>query len=254
LRVSIIAVLVLAVIVCGIYPAVVWGLAQVLFPHQANGSLIGRDGKPVSDESPAVGSELIGQNASDSRYFHPRPSSAGGGYDPTSSGGSNLGPTSAKLIDGTTKKDDKGNEVLDFDGVHDRIVHYCVENGIPFESSVPIKQFQDAQGNLDDVKLVKAFSADVPLVFTPGKAIPADAVTGSASGLDPQIGVDNAKLQAGRVAKARGVSTEKVLELVASNTIEPQLGLLGEAGVNVLKLNLALDRELAPSATQPAAK
>ncbi|HEY2588808.1 MAG TPA: potassium-transporting ATPase subunit C, partial [Tepidisphaeraceae bacterium] len=157
LRVSIMAVVVLAVIVCGIYPAVVWGLSQAFFRHQADGSLIGKDGQPVSDEKQAVGSALIGQGFADAKYFHPRPSSAGNGYDPTASGGSNLGPTSAKLINGTTKKDDKGNEVVDFDGVHDRIVHYCVENNIPFESSVPLKQFQDAQGNLDDVKLIKAF-------------------------------------------------------------------------------------------------
>lgn len=249
LRVSIIATLVLAVIVCGVYPAVVWGLSQAFFRQRANGSLIGKDGQPVSDERQAVGSALIGQRFTDAKYFHPRPSSAGDGYDPTASGGSNLGPTSAKLIDGTVKKDDKGNEVVDFDGVHDRIVHYCVGNNIPFESSVPLKQFLDAQGNLDDVKLIKAFNADPPLVFTPKQPIPADAVTASGSGLDPQISVENAKCQVDRVARARGASPEKILELVKQYMDEPQLGLFGDAGVNVLKLNLALDRELPPPAT-----
>lgn len=251
LRVSIVATIVLAVIVCGIYPAVVWALANVLFHHQAGGSLIGKDGQPVSDERLAVGSSLIGQNFSDGRYFHLRPSSAGNGYDPTASGGSNLGPTSAKLMNGTTKKDDKGNEVVDFDGIEDRIVHYCVDNNIAFDSSAPLKQFQDAQSNLDDVKLIKAFNADAPLVFTPKQPIPADAVTASGSGLDPHISVANAKLQADRVAKARGASTDKVLELLAKYTDEPQLGIFGEAGVNALKLNLALDQALPAPTTQP---
>lgn len=251
LRVSIIATIVLAVIVCGIYPAVVWLLAQALFSHQANGSLIDKNGRPVSDEKLAVGSTFIGQNFSDARYFHPRPSSAGNGYDATSSGGSNLGPTSAKLINGTTKKDDKGNEIVDFDGVHDRIVHYCLDNQIPFDSSAPLKQFQEAQGNVDDVKLIKAFNADTPLVFTPKQPIPADAVTASGSGLDPHITVENAKLQAPRVAEARKTSAEKVIALIAQSTQGRQLNLFGEARVNVLELNLALDQAMPIPTTQP---
>lgn len=252
LRVSIIATVVLAIIVCGIYPVVVYGLAQALFHNQANGSLIGKDGQPVSDEKDAVGSALIGQNFSDAKYFHPRPSSAGNGYDATASGGSNLGPTSAKLINGTTKKDDKGNEVVDFDGIHERIVHYCVDNNIAFDSSAPLAQFKDAQGNLDDVKLIKAFNADNPLTFTPRQPIPADAVNGSGSGLDPQISLANAQLQAPRVADARQVSVERIRELIAQYTEGPGLGLLGEAGVNVLRLNLALD-QTAPVQTAPVA-
>lgn len=244
LRVSIIATIMLAIMVCGIYPAVVWGLAQILFPWQANGSLIGKDGKPVTKDGDAVGSALLGQNFSDSKYFHPRPSSAGNGYDPTSSGGSNLGPTSAKLINGTTKKDDKGNEVVDFDGVRDRIVHYCVENNIEFESTSPLEDFQDNRGNLNDVKLIKAFNADQPLLFKPKMEIPADAVTASGSGLDPHISIANATLQAPRVATARKVSLEEVKELITKYTDEPNLGFLGEAGVNVLRLNIALDRTL----------
>ena len=242
LRVSIVATIVLAVIVSGIYPAVVWGLSQLLFPWQANGSLIDKDGKPVTKDGQAIGSALLGQNFSDAKYFHPRPSSAGNGYDPTSSGGSNLGPTSAKLINGTTKKDDKGNEVVDFDGIHDRIVHYCVDNNVEFDSSTPLKEFQDKQGNLDDVKLIKAFKADKPLIFTPKREIPADAVTGSGSGLDPHISVENARIQAARVAAARKVSVERVNEMIGKYSEGPDLGFLGEQGVNVLRLNLALDK------------
>ncbi|HXE51873.1 MAG TPA: potassium-transporting ATPase subunit C [Tepidisphaeraceae bacterium] len=247
LKVSIIATIVLAVIVSGIYPAIVWGMAQAIFPRQANGSLIGRDGQPVAKPEDAVGSSLIGQNFTSAKYFHPRPSSAGNGYDPTASGGSNLGPTSAKLINGATKKDDKGNEIVDFDGVHDRIVHYCLDNNIPFTCSIPIKQFMDAQGNLDDVKLIKAFNADNPLVVTTSREIPADAVTGSGSGLDPHISPANAELQAPRVADARKIPFEKVQEMIRRYTDQPDLGILGNPGVNVLRLNLALD-QAAPAA------
>jgi K+-transporting ATPase ATPase C chain len=220
-----------------IYPLAITGISQVLFPHQANGSLVTAGGK-------VVGSELIGQNFTRPEYFQPRPSAAGNGYDPTASGGSNLGPTSAKLIHGTTKMDDKKNEVVDFDGINVRIVHYCLDNDIPYESSVPLGQFKDANGNLDDVKLIKAFNDDkAPLTFTPKAPIPADAVTGSASGLDPHISPDSARVQTARVAKARGIQVDQVNQLVAQFTEGPDLGLLGEPRVNVLKINLALDEK-----------
>jgi len=217
------------------YPLVVTGISQLVFPHQANGSLITKDGK-------VIGSELIGQSFSKPEYFQPRPSAAGNGYDPTASGGSNLGPTSAKLIRGTTKTDDKKNEVVDFDGISLRTVHYALENNLPYESSAPLERFKNARGDLDDVKLIKAFNDEkAPLVFRAQAPIPADAVTASGSGLDPEISPANAGIQAGRVAKARGVSPGQVRQLVARFTEAPSLGLLGEPRVNVLKLNLALD-------------
>src|SRR5579872_944064 len=171
-----------------LYPAVMTGVSELVFPKQANGSLLSVNGK-------VVGSSLIGQGFSKPEYFHPRPSAAGNGYDATASGGTNLGPTSAKLLRGTTKLDDKKNEVVDFDGLSLRIVHYCVDNHIPYQSSVPLDQFKDAQGNLDDVKLIKAFNDDkTPLVFRPSAPIPQDAVTASASGLDPHISPADADL------------------------------------------------------------
>jgi len=223
------------------YPLLMTGISQVIFPKQANGSLITSKG---SAGDKVIGSELIGQSFSKPEYFHPRPSSAGGGYDATASGGSNLGPTSAKLIHGTTKMDDKKNEVVDFDGINLRIVHYSVDNEIPYESSVPLEQFKDAKGDLDDVKLIKAFNDDkAPLIFTPKAPIPADAVTGSASGLDPHISPDFAHAQALRVAKARGVPVDQINELIMRFTEPPDLGLLGEPRVNVLRLNLAADQQ-----------
>jgi len=220
-----------------VYPGVLTALCQVAFPSQANGSLIVSNGQ-------VIGSRLIGQNFAKPEYVHSRPSAAGsGGYDPTASSGTNLGPTSAKLMYGTTKKDDKGKEVVDFDGIADRIVHYCLDNGIAYDSSAPLEQFKDAQGNLDDVKLINAFNDEkAPLVFTPKSSIPADAVTASSSGLDPHISPGNAQLQAARVAAARRVSTEQVLDLIAQHTEGRDLGFLGEPRVNVLLLNLALDQ------------
>jgi len=221
------------------YPLAMTGISQLLFSKQANGSLVMSGNK-------VIGSELIGQNFSKPEYFHPRPSSAGSGYDASASSGSNLGPTSAKLLRGTTKVDDKKNEVVDFDGINLRLVHYCVENEIPYESSMSLDGFKDAGGNLDDVKLIKAFNNDKsPLVFTPKAPIPADAVTGSGSGLDPHITPANADLQAGRIAKARGVAIDQVKKLIAQTTEAPELGFLGEARVNVLRLNLALDNQIA---------
>jgi K+-transporting ATPase ATPase C chain len=219
------------------YPLAMTGISQVIFPKQSNGSLITAGGR-------VIGSELIGQSFSKPEYFHPRPSSAGSGYDATASAGSNLGSTSAKLIHGTTKTDDKKNEVVDFDGINLRILHYCLENNIPYEASVPLDKFKDANGVLDDVKLIKAFNDDkTPLIFKPQVPVPADAVTGSGSGLDPHISPASAQAQAARVAKARGISVDQVNQFVARFSEGPDFGLLGEPRVNVLKLNIALDQE-----------
>jgi K+-transporting ATPase ATPase C chain len=221
-----------------IYPLAMTGISQAIFPGKANGSLI-----KIGDK--VVGSELLGQNFKRPEYFHPRPSSAGSGYDASSSSGSNLGPTSAKLLHGATKIDAKKNEVVDFDGIDLRLVHYCLENGIPYEASASLDQFKAASGALDDVKLIRAFNDKSPLLFTAKAAIPADAVTGSASGLDPHISPANAEIQAARVAKARGVPVDDIRRVMAQYTEQPTFGLLGEARVNVVKLNLALDRMIA---------
>jgi K+-transporting ATPase ATPase C chain len=185
LRSSVMAVLILAVVCCGVYPLVVLVAAQTLFHDKANGSLI------VDESGTVRGSALLGQQFTGDKYFNSRPSAAGNGYDGGSSGGSNLGPTSQKLSD----------------AIKDRISDYRKKNGL--KDSDPV---------------------------------PADAVTASGSGLDPHISLRNAELQTPRVAKARGLGEDKVRELIRQNTEGPDLGVLGEAGVNVLKLNLALDR------------
>lgn len=184
IRGAVLATLILAVVCCGIYPLVVYGLGQALFHDKANGSLIPGDNGTVR------GSKLLAQGFTDPKYFHPRPSAAGNGYDAASSSGSNLGPTSQKLRD----------------AVKDRVDAYRKENGLA--------------ENID---------------------IPADAVTASGSGLDPHISPHNAQLQLSRVAKARGLSEEKVRELIKQNTDHRDLRILGDPGVNVLTLNLALD-------------
>jgi K+-transporting ATPase ATPase C chain len=184
IRGAVVSTLVLAVVCCGIYPLVVYGIGTALFHEKAEGSIL------VDSRGNVVGSGLIGQNFTSDKYFHPRPSAAGNGYDATSSGGSNLGPTSKKLSDSITQN----------------IADYRAQNGLGTNAPVP-----------------------------------ADAVTASASGLDPHISPANAEMQAGRVAKARHLEIEDVLSLVHRYTEGPSLGFLGEPGVNVVKLNLALD-------------
>ena len=176
--------LIFAGVLCGLYPMAVWVIGQTIFPHQTNGSLIVDQGGIVR------GSELIGQGFTAKIYFHSRPSAAGNGYDGSSSGGSNLGPTSQKLND----------------ALKDRIALYQKENDLQ-----------------------------------EGTPVPADAVTASASGLDPHITLKNALIQITRVAKARHVEEQKVRLLIDQSTDANAFGILGESGVNVLKLNLALD-------------
>lgn len=167
-----------------IYPGIVTGLCQILFHHQANGSMVEVNGQ-------AVGSALIGQNFSKPQYFQPRPSAAGNGYDGSQSNGSQYGPTNQKLIDRVKASVDQ-------------------------------------------------FRKDNPDYTGP---IPADAVTASASGLDPDISPANAEAQTPRVAKARGVSLQDVQQLIADHTTGRTFGLMGEPRVNVLLLNLDLDKK-----------
>jgi K+-transporting ATPase ATPase C chain len=270
---SIGATIVLGIICCGIYPLIIYAIGQAIFPVQANGSLLKKDGSYTTDDSQAVGSALIGQSFSAPGYFHPRPSAAGAGYDATDSGGTNLGPLSDKLINGVTTpattQPTTQPETLSYDGVRLRTIHYAVDNSIAFnlynvgadgtKTKVPLSKYEDAHGNLNDVGLVDAFphnGATAGLIAADfGTLIPGDAVTASASGLDPHISPANAQLQAGRVAAARNVSVDKVKALIEQYTDGPQLGFLGDPGVNVLRLNLALDVKdpiPAPPAAQPA--
>ncbi|MBV8159699.1 MAG: K(+)-transporting ATPase subunit C [Acidimicrobiia bacterium] len=181
---------VLLALVAGVYPAAVWAVGQVAFKHQAQGSFVTSGGK-------VVGSSLIGQSFSDKdgnpipKYFQPRPSAAGNGYDPTNSGGSNLGPSNPKL----------------WDAVKMRVIAYRQLNGLAANASVPI-----------------------------------DAVTASGSGLDPDISVADALDQAPRVATARGIPLATVTRLVHAHTDGRAWGVLGEKTVNVVDINLALDK------------
>jgi K+-transporting ATPase ATPase C chain len=185
IKTSLLLTLVFAVLLCGAYPLAVWAGAQLFFPAKANGSLV------TEADGTVRGSALLAQSFTTDKYFQPRPSAAGTGYDATSSGGTNLGPTSQKLND----------------SIKAAVAAYRTSNGL---------------------------AADAP--------VPADAVTSSGSGLDPHISVSNAHLQAARVAKARSLPVDKVQELIAAHTNGPDLGIFGEAGVNVLLLNVALDQ------------
>jgi K+-transporting ATPase ATPase C chain len=272
---SIASTLLLTVICCGVYPLIIWGIAQGIFPNKANGSLVKKDGTPTNNPTDAVGSSLLGQNFAATGYFHPRPSAAGNGYDPTASQGSNLGPLSDKLINGATNaatsQPTTQPETLAFDGVRLRTNHYAVDNSIAFKLynvapdgsriEVPVSKFEDAQGNLNDVALVDAFphpSTDddakrtILIAGDFAQLIPGDAVTASASGLDPHISPQNAQIQKARVAAARKIKPEQIDELIASHTEGRDLGILGEEGVNVLMLNLALDAKYPVPTTQPA--
>jgi hypothetical protein len=143
---------------------------------------------------------------------------------------------------------------MDFDGIADRVIHYCQDNSITYKSTVPDSAFMDADG-LDDVKLIAAFNAADNPTISPSTPVPADAVTASGSGLDPHISPENAALQAQRVADARKLPLKKVKELIEENTDRRDLGVLGDPGVNVLMLNLALDKQYplpAASAATPA--
>lgn len=165
------------------YPLAITGVAQLATPSSANGSLVEKNGI-------VAGSRLVGQTFVSPRYFYSRPSAAGNGYDASSSSGSNLGPTSQKLLD----------------GVKDRIVK---------------------------------------LDLVAGQRVPADSVSASASGLDPHITPAFAELQVKRIADARGVAEDRIRKILAGHIEGAVLHIIGEPRVNVLDLNMALDRELA---------
>ncbi len=186
LRTAALLTLVLVILLCGAYPLAVWAGGQLFFPARANGSL-------VTDRAGVVrGSVLLAQRFTSDKYFQPRPSAAGTGYDATNSSGTNLGPTSQKLAD----------------SIKDAVAAYRKANDLPA-----------------------------------GAPVPADAVTSSGSGLDPDISVANAEIQARRVARARGLPLETIRALVAAHTTGRDFGVLGEPRVNVLLLNLALDQQ-----------
>jgi potassium-transporting ATPase KdpC subunit len=193
LRPAIVLTLLLCVITGLVYPGIVTGLAHLLFPRQANGSLI------TSDGGGTIGSELIGQSFAKPEYFHPRPSAAGAGYDDTLSTGTNLGPTSAKLAD--------------------TLIAQAVDSAVKNDGAVKGR-------------------------------IPADYVTSSASGLDPHISPASAYLQIARVARARHADSAAVRTLVEKHLEGRQFGFFGEPRVNVLLLNLDLDRAL-PMRAEP---
>jgi potassium-transporting ATPase KdpC subunit len=177
-----------------IYPYVMTGLAQLLFPWRANGSLI------TDEKGQAIGSELLAQGFANPAYLQPRPSAAGDkGYDPMSSGGSNLGTTSKKL--------------------QDRVA--------------------------GDVKRLKAENPDA------SGPVPAELVTTSGSGLDPHVSPEGAFWQVPRIGKARGVSRERVRAVVESNIEGRTFGILGEPRVNVLLVNVALDRQFGKATPLP---
>jgi K+-transporting ATPase ATPase C chain len=176
--------MVLFTALCGLaYPLLITGIAQGVFPSEANGSIVEKGGEPV-------GSSLIGQNFGSPRYFHSRPSAAGAdGYDAAASSGSNLGPSSQALVD----------------RIGESLAAIRAENGLPDDAPIPV-----------------------------------DAVTTSASGLDPHISPAYAELQVPRVASERNLSEDAVRALVGRYT-EGSLIVAGEPRVNVLLLNLALD-------------
>ena len=175
---------VLTVLTGLVYPLALTGIARVLFPWQSAGSLVGHGGQ-------VLGSAIIGQNFAAPQYFHSRPSAAGDkGYDASSSGGSNLGPTNKTLIETVRKR---------------------VKDELETDPGLAANQ------------------------------IPVDLVTTSGSGLDPEISPAAAEVQVPRVAKARGLSQDTVAQMVRQNTRGRWLGIVGEPGVNVLTLNLALD-------------
>jgi K+-transporting ATPase ATPase C chain len=198
------------------FPLLIAGFAQVMMPELAHGSLI------KNADGQIIGSRLIGQSFARPQYFHPRPSAAGAGYAGEASSGTNLGPTSAKLINGieNTPTNSPTNSVASsFDGIKQLASRYRQENALG--------QNQDP---------------------------PVDAVTRSASGLDPDISEANALLQAGRIARTRGVDVNKISAMVKKHTEGRLFGIMGEPYVRVLPLNIALDEAIPMPGKMTAAR
>lgn len=249
---SLLLTVVVAVVVGVLYPLAVYGIGEAAFKNKVEGSFAKRGGQ-------VIGSRLLGQNFSDSngnplpQYFQPRPSSAGtNGYDASASGASNLGPGDPRLVGfvpglNTLGLDGASSATNPFAAPADP---YCVptdDKGNPVTAPAATQQYAK-----DSTGLYSCYSGTIPeralayrtLNNLPADAVvPVDAVTASGSGLDPHISVANAQLQAPRVAQARHMSTTAVNSLVAANTTDRYWGFLGEKGVNVLALNLALDAQ-----------
>ena len=231
------------------YPLVVTGLSQLFFHQQANGSLLYRNGK-------LVGSALLGQSVTDSKgnplpqYFQPRPSAAGAGYDASSSGASNLGPSNPLLIGfvpgvNTVGLDGNPSATNPFATKADPACVPTDPKGNPVTSPVPGQKYAKASDGsyVCDPNTIpqRAIAYRAFNGLAANASVPVDAVTASGSGLDPDISVQNALDQAPRVARARHLATAQVTALVHRYTQGRQWGFLGEPTVNVLKLNLALD-------------
>ena len=249
LAASIVMLLGLTVVLGFGYPLVVTGLSQLFFPKQANGSLVYRDGK-------LVGSELLGQQFTDGQgnplpqYFQPRPSAAGAGYDGSSSGATNLGPSNPLLIGfvagvNTVGLNGRPSAANPFATEADPACVPVGPQGTPVTSPAPGQKYaKTADGSyVCDPNTVpeRALAYRQFNGLAAGASVPVDAVTASGSGLDPGISVQNALDQAPRVARARHVPLQQVIALVHRYTQGREWGFLGESTVNVLELNLALD-------------
>jgi potassium-transporting ATPase KdpC subunit len=232
------------------YPLVVTGLSALGFSHQADGSLVYRNGK-------LVGSSLLGQSFSDKngiplpQYFQPRPSDAGTGYDAAASGASNLGPSNPLLVGfvpgiNTVALDGSPSKTNPFATPSDPACVPTMPSGTPVTSPSSGQRYARTRdgGYVCDPNTVpeRAIAYRNFNGLGPDASVPVDAVTASGSGLDPDISVANALDQADRVARVRHLPPQQVIDLVHRYTQGPQLGFLGESTVNVLELNLALDQ------------
>jgi potassium-transporting ATPase KdpC subunit len=245
-----VALLIVTVVLGFGYPLLVTGISMLFFRHQAEGSLLYRNGT-------LVGSALLGQSFTNSKgsplpqYFQPRPSAAGSGYDGASSGASNLGPSNPLLIGfvpgvNTVSLTGRPSAVNPFATKNDPACVPLGPGGLPVTSPAPGQRYArtpDGSFVCDPSTVPERAIAYREFNGLPaGAPVPVDAVTASGSGLDPDISVQNARDQAGRVARVRHLTVSRVLALIGQYTSGREWGFLGEPTVNVLELNLALDR------------